>query len=182
MRTFSLSSAKRWICLLYTSCLNKFVILHFGLYLWEMEQTSIDKSHHRASEISILFKNVVTIIHFSIDVYKRQELFKHYSLPEYDKTGTYAEEYGIDIQSAKFIVTNNCILVSKLNPWTSRVICGTVSYTHLPIISNKLKRISSKLNITFVTLQQIVFRNLTIRYRNRRDVYKRQAISSSVRT
>ena len=34
------------------------------------------------------------------------------------------EEYGIDIQSAKFIVTNNCILVSKLNPWTSRVICG----------------------------------------------------------
>ena len=52
------------------------------------------------------------------------ELFKHYSLPEYDKTGTYAEEYGIDIQSAKFIVTNNCILVSKLNPWTSRVICG----------------------------------------------------------
>ena len=42
------------------------------------------------------------------------ELFKHYSLPEYDKTGTYAEEYGIDIQSAKFIVTNNCILVSKL--------------------------------------------------------------------
>ena len=52
------------------------------------------------------------------------ELFKHYSLPEYDKTETYAEEYGIDIQSAKFIVTNNCILVSKLNPWTSRVICG----------------------------------------------------------
>ena len=52
------------------------------------------------------------------------ELFKHYSLPEYDKTGTYAEEYGIDIQSSKFTVTNNCILVSKLNPWTSRVICG----------------------------------------------------------
>ncbi len=52
------------------------------------------------------------------------ELFKHYSLPEYDKTETYAEEYGIDIQSAKFTVTNNCILVSKLNPWTSRVICG----------------------------------------------------------
>ena len=52
------------------------------------------------------------------------ELFKHYSLPEYDKTGTYAEEYGIDIQSAKFIVTTNCILVSKLNPWTRRVICG----------------------------------------------------------
>ena len=52
------------------------------------------------------------------------ELFKHYSLPEYDKTGTYAEEYGIDIQSAKFTVTNTCILVSKLNPWTSRVISG----------------------------------------------------------
>ena len=52
------------------------------------------------------------------------DLFKHYSLPEYDKTRTHAEEYGADIQSAKFVVTNDCILVSKLNPWTSRVICG----------------------------------------------------------
>ena len=52
------------------------------------------------------------------------DLFKHYSLPEYDKTRTYAEEYGIYIQSAKFVVTKDCILVSKLNPWTSRVICG----------------------------------------------------------
>ena len=52
------------------------------------------------------------------------DLFKHYSLPEYDKTGTYSEEYGIDIQSSKFVVSDNNILVSKLNPWTSRVICG----------------------------------------------------------
>ena len=52
------------------------------------------------------------------------DLFKHYSLPEYDKTGTYSEEYGIDIQSSKFTVSDNNILVSKLNPWTSRVICG----------------------------------------------------------
>ena len=59
------------------------------------------------------------------------ELFKHYSLPEYDKTETYAEEYGIDIQSAKFIVTNNCILVSKLNPWTSRVICGNRGFNQI---------------------------------------------------
>ena len=52
------------------------------------------------------------------------DLFKHYSLPEYDKTRTHAEEYGADIQSAKFVVTNDCILVSKLNHWKSRVICG----------------------------------------------------------
>lgn len=51
-------------------------------------------------------------------------LFKHYSIPEYDKTGTYSEEYGRDIQSSKFLITKNNVLVSKLNPWTNRVICG----------------------------------------------------------
>ena len=48
--------------------------------------------------------------------------FKHYSIPTYDSTKTYGIEKGIDIRSNKFIVAESDILVSKLNPWFSRVI------------------------------------------------------------
>ena len=50
--------------------------------------------------------------------------FKHYSLPEFDKTGTYGVELGSEIQSNKFVISENSVMVSKLNPWTNRVICG----------------------------------------------------------
>ena len=49
-------------------------------------------------------------------------LYKYYSLPGFDKYHTYEEEYGLSIMSDKFLVTKNDVLVSKLNPWTSRVI------------------------------------------------------------
>jgi len=49
-------------------------------------------------------------------------LYKHYSLPGFDKYHTYEEEYGSSIMSDKFLVTKDDVLVSKLNPWTSRVI------------------------------------------------------------
>lgn len=48
--------------------------------------------------------------------------FKHYSIPTYDSTKTYGIEKGIDIRSNKFVVAKSDILVSKLNPWFSRVI------------------------------------------------------------
>ncbi|MDD5664185.1 MAG: restriction endonuclease subunit S [Victivallaceae bacterium] len=48
--------------------------------------------------------------------------FKHYSIPTYDSTKTYGIEKGIDIRSNKFVVAESDILVSKLNPWFSRVI------------------------------------------------------------
>ncbi len=50
--------------------------------------------------------------------------FKHYSLPEFDKTGTYGVELGSEIQSNKFVISENSVMVSKLNTWTNRVICG----------------------------------------------------------
>ena len=50
--------------------------------------------------------------------------FKHYSMPEFDKTGTYGVELGSEIQSNKFVISENSVMVSKLNPWTSRVMCG----------------------------------------------------------
>lgn len=40
-------------------------------------------------------------------------VFKHYSIPAYDKYGTYLEEMGETIKSEKYVVTNTDILVSK---------------------------------------------------------------------
>jgi len=51
--------------------------------------------------------------------------FKHYSIPTYDETGTYKIEKGYEIKSNKFIVKDTDLLVSKLNPWFSRVIYST---------------------------------------------------------
>lgn len=51
-----------------------------------------------------------------------EQEFKHYSIPTYDSSKTYGIEKGIDIRSNKFVVAVSDILVSKLNPWFSRVI------------------------------------------------------------
>ena len=51
--------------------------------------------------------------------------FKYYSIPEFDTSGTYAIEKGEEIRSNKFKVEATDVLVSKLNPWFSRVIYST---------------------------------------------------------
>jgi len=48
--------------------------------------------------------------------------FKHYSIPTFDSIKTYGTEKGENIRSNKFKVTQDDVLVSKLNPWFSRVI------------------------------------------------------------
>lgn len=53
---------------------------------------------------------------------KPEKTFRYYSLPEFDNSETYALVKGKDIKSDKFNVTEENILVSKLNPWFSRVI------------------------------------------------------------
>lgn len=52
------------------------------------------------------------------------KVFKHFSIPAYDACGFYEEELGKNILSNKNVVTEHDVLVSKLNPWTSRVIWG----------------------------------------------------------
>ena len=49
-------------------------------------------------------------------------IFKYFSIPAYDERGLYMLENGENIQSGKFTVPRNSILVSKLNPWFKRVI------------------------------------------------------------
>lgn len=48
--------------------------------------------------------------------------WQHYSIPAFDKYGTYHTELGCEIDSNKIKVEEGQILVSKLNPWFSRVI------------------------------------------------------------
>lgn len=50
------------------------------------------------------------------------QVFRHYSIPVYDATKTYGLEAGDTIGSNKFTIEESDILVSKLNPWFSRVI------------------------------------------------------------
>lgn len=49
------------------------------------------------------------------------EIFEHYSIPAYDERKSPVHELGNAIQSNKFLVPKNSILVSKLNPENPRV-------------------------------------------------------------
>jgi type I restriction enzyme S subunit len=51
-----------------------------------------------------------------------EKQFRHFSIPIFDATKTYAIESGNSIGSAKFIAKGTDLLVSKLNPWFNRVV------------------------------------------------------------
>ena len=51
-----------------------------------------------------------------------EKQFKHFSIPSFDDNGSYSLEYGKDIFSNKFVVNNNHVLISKLNPWKNRAV------------------------------------------------------------
>ncbi len=51
-----------------------------------------------------------------------EKMFKLYSIPVFDQTGTFSMEPGAKIGSNKFVVTGDDLLVAKLNPWFSRII------------------------------------------------------------
>lgn len=49
------------------------------------------------------------------------EMFNHFSIPAYDESRFPAQELGEQIKSNKFIVSDGCILISKLNPEIQRI-------------------------------------------------------------
>lgn len=49
-------------------------------------------------------------------------LIKYYSIPVFDEIGTYSIENSDVIKSNKYKLSNNNLLVSKLNPWFKRVV------------------------------------------------------------
>ena len=52
------------------------------------------------------------------------KLYRHFSIPAYDTNHYYTLERGKTILSDKYVLTQDDIIVSKLNPWVSRVIWG----------------------------------------------------------
>lgn len=54
-----------------------------------------------------------------------EKLFKHLSIPGFDASGSFLVECGKEIGSNKFTVSEWDLLVSKLNPWFSRVVVDT---------------------------------------------------------
>ncbi|MDY3068928.1 MAG: restriction endonuclease subunit S [Parabacteroides sp.] len=92
-----------------------------GEMIWSEELKREIPKGWRIKKIS----DILTLSKQSIKPLKSSnKVYKHYSIPEYDKSGTYANELGDLINSDKFVVKENNILVSKLNPWVSRVIWG----------------------------------------------------------
>lgn len=51
-------------------------------------------------------------------------VYKYYSIPAFDERGTYILDSGANIHSNKFIIKSFDVLISKLNPKFSRVICA----------------------------------------------------------
>ncbi|HDC7869997.1 TPA: restriction endonuclease subunit S [Staphylococcus aureus] len=60
---------------------------------------------------------------------------KHFSLPDYDNEEQAIEEEVNKIKSNKWIINNNCVLFSKMNPDTKRI--------WLPVIDNKKLNVAS---------------------------------------
>ena len=50
-----------------------------------------------------------------------EEIFDHFSIPAFDSGKNPVKDFGVSIQSQKFRVRPDCILVSKLNPRTPRI-------------------------------------------------------------
>ena len=77
-------------------------------------------------------------------------IYKHYSIPAFDESGTYIVDSGTNIHSNKFVIKPFDVLISKLNPRFSRVICADnennmVSSTELIVF-----RCNDKLNQSLV--------------------------------
>jgi len=75
------------------------------------------------------FKTLADITSFSNESINPMDFpdkeYNYYSIPGFDESGTFQIEKGCEIKSNKYTVTESDILVSKLNPWFSRIIYAT---------------------------------------------------------
>jgi len=73
-----------------------------------------------------LFKRLSSLTNIITDTVipekNASKIFKYFSIPQFDENKIYKIEYGCNIKSNKFRVTENDLLVSKLNPWFNRVV------------------------------------------------------------
>lgn len=89
--------------------------------LWQawLHCTNKDRTVYEMRPLS----DLCDVINDSIDPFENPDKkYNYYTIPDFDSTGTYINEYGGDIKSNKNQVKKNDILVSKLNPWFRRVV------------------------------------------------------------
>lgn len=65
------------------------------------------------------------------------EEFDHYSIPAYDEGQQPARDLGDSIKSNKFLVSEDCVLLTKLNPRIPRVWLPNISASHRSICSTE---------------------------------------------
>ncbi|WP_237229077.1 restriction endonuclease subunit S [Rubinisphaera sp. JC750] len=66
-----------------------------------------------------------------------EEVFDHYSIPSFDDGKTPVQEPGNQIKSNKFVVTDDCVLLTKLNPRIPRVWLPTPAESRRSICSTE---------------------------------------------
>ncbi|KAF5044240.1 Type I restriction modification DNA specificity domain protein [anaerobic digester metagenome] len=74
------------------------------------------------------------------------KLFFHYSIPSYDSGKTPIKELGNQINSQKFVVKKNSILVSKLNPDIPRIWAVRLANEELSICSTEFQVLVPKID------------------------------------
>lgn len=83
-------------------------------------------------------QDLATIIKKTLNPKRSPEVeFFHYSIPAYDNGANPILTLGDDIESTKFIVPDNCVLLSKLNPKWNRVWIPELSSDYVGIASTE---------------------------------------------
>lgn len=90
--------------------------LLWEMWLYEFAKSTVSYDKNNLSEICTQVTDSINPFEFP------SEDFTYYNIPTFDETGAYTIEIGKNIKSNKFLVQNNDVLVSKLNPWFNRVI------------------------------------------------------------
>lgn len=94
-------------------------------------------------------RTVVTLIRNSTNPAKNPNArYAHYSIPAFDVNRLPAMELGSDIRSTKYIVGDDCVLVSKLNPRIPRVWLPFVHSEYLSISSTEFLVLSPIASVT----------------------------------
>lgn len=72
----------------------------------------------------------------------QEEVFAHFSIPNYDKGQLPQLELGASIQSNKFIVPSGCVMLSKLNPRIPRIWLPEPQGDYRPVASTEFLIVS----------------------------------------
>jgi type I restriction enzyme S subunit len=72
------------------------------------------------------------------------ETFQHYSIPAYDEGQMPTHDLGATVMSNKFLLPNNCILISKLNPRIPRIWFPKINKSYRSIASTEFLVLTPK--------------------------------------